>query len=211
MSLLGKAVAGAKASGAGEFIRAGEYTLMIEKIFENKGYEGECIIAEFRVVNAEAFDGVLDEQGKPVRPNPVGSTCSVVFNVTKNREAALGNAKKLAMALFDIVEDDFTAEIYDAMIANESAETCRGMLLNCKTKQIENKGRATPANKGKMMTIPFFTHVEGQTEESIKAGRAKLGAPKAREEKPVEEEAKSTAQPGQAKSKLAALGIGKKA
>lgn len=164
MTLLGKMVASASANGSGEFIRDGIYTFLVERIFEQKGYEGECCIAEFRVVSAEPLDD-------KVKPNAVGSTCSVVYNATKNRDAALGNIKKLIMGLYGCAEDDVTDEAYADVVGDPNPT--RGMLIGCRTKKVTNKGKVNPANRGMIMTVPSWETVE-QEQEAIDKRRGEL-------------------------------------
>lgn len=185
MTLLGKMVKDAKANGSGEWIRDGVYLFAVESIFEQKGYEGECCIAELRVLSAEPLV-------EGVKPNPVGSTCSVVFNVTKNKEAALGNIKKLFMGLFGIEEEDFTEELY-AEYVDEKTNPARGMVIGCRTKQVINKGKVNAANRGMKMTVPGWETVE-QTEDDVAKRRAELdkkaadkAASKPADTKPAEE------------------------
>lgn len=166
MTLLGKMVKDAKASGSGEFIRDGIYVFLVERIIEQKGYEGECCIAEFRVVTAEALD-------EKVKPNPPGSTCSVIYNVTKNREAALGNIKKLMMGLYGVAEDEVSEELYGATVGD--ANPSRGMLIGCRTRRVINKGKVNPANRGMEMTVPGWETVE-QDEASVAKRCAELDA-----------------------------------
>lgn len=177
-------IAAANPTGGGNNIRDGIYKLWIERFFLNEGHTGTSVIAELRVVEASA-NGAVDERGNPVVPNAVGSSCSMVCNITKH-EAAAGNAKAFAMRAVEglgISWDEFKAEFKDA--ANKPSEELalaylcgegnplRGVAIANETYRGVNKGRANEANKGKPLTLNKWKPVS-QTPEEIEAARAYL-------------------------------------
>lgn len=167
-------VAGASATGGGNNIRDGIYKFLVEKISLQNGHSGECFIAEFRVIEATA-NGAVNEQGHPIVPNAVGSSCSLVANLTKH-ESAAGNAKAFvvnALAGLGYTEDQITAETM-AYICSEN-NPLRGLAVIDETYRGVNKGRSNPANAGKPLTLNKWKAIS-QTEDDVKQQRAYLDA-----------------------------------
>ena len=173
MSALSK-IANATPTGGGNYINDGRYLYFVEKLSYIKGYKGESFIAELRVIEAAASNAV-DEQGRPIAPNSVGSTCSMVCNL--NQSAAGGNAKAFLIALLaplGYVEADITEERI-LEVSDPNANPMRGAAIRNSTYSGINQGRDNPANRGKRITKNAWTAV-AQTAEDIKAQRSWLDA-----------------------------------
>ena len=94
----------AEVFGAGNYFTDGVYPrLVVESLTMKDGNQGQSFIGEFFI--EESRDS---EPGVSCRP--VGSRASVVFNVTKHRNVALSNIKKLALALAGMNEEQLAAE-----------------------------------------------------------------------------------------------------
>lgn len=169
MAKLGNDISTANPTGGGTNLRDGKYKLCVERFFEQSGYTGDCVIAEFRVLEAEAT-----EEG--VKPNAVGSSCSSVWNVTKQKEAARGNVMAFLMAMFDCDKEEITAERYAECVDDE--HMLRGFVINAETFRKANQGRQVAANAGKIMTVPKFIHYPDNTEEAVEEQKKMLAAPK---------------------------------
>lgn len=165
-------VAGASATGGGNNIRDGVYKLLVEKVHIQDGHSGECFIAEFRVVESQA-NGAVNEQGQPIIPNAVGSSASIVCNLTKHASAA-GNAKAFVVAAcagLGYTEAQITPDVM-AYICSEK-NPLRGLAVTDETYRGVNKGRDNPANAGKPLTLNKWKPV-AQTEDDIKRQAAYL-------------------------------------
>lgn len=189
-------ISGAQESGGGNIIRDGNYKLLIEKVHMLNGHNGECFIAEMRVMEASP-SGALDEFGKPVVPNPAGTTCSLVCNITKY-DAAAGTAKKFiraALAGIGMTPEDVGNQLAQAQgrqsgtIEDTAAWVCggenplHGVLVGDNTYRTVNKGRVNQANAGKPVTNHGWQPIQ-QTGENIQAQRKWLS-----ENKPAAETA----------------------
>lgn len=177
-------IAAASATGGGNNIRDGIYRQVVEKFFVSEGHTGTCVIAEFRVKEARA-NGAVDESGRPVVPNSVGSSCSMVCNITKH-SAAAGNAKAFAQA----AAQSLLGQSWPEFLANvgedgkrlfpdeESAlawlagadNPLRGAEVQNETYRGTNKGRDNPANAGKPLTLNRWRPVD-MTEEQVNENR----------------------------------------
>ena len=167
-------VAGAQATGGGNNIRDGVYKLLVEKVHIQDGHSGECFIAEFRVIESQA-NGATNEHGQPIVPNAVGSSCSIVCNLTKHASAA-GNAKAFVVAAcagLGYTEAQITPDVM-AYICSEK-NPLRGLAVTDETYRGVNKGRDNPANAGKPLTLNKWKPV-AQTEDDIKRQAAFLDA-----------------------------------
>lgn len=172
-------LASAAATGGGNNIRDGIYKKLIEKVFVHEGHNGDCFIAEFRVVESEA-NGAVDDRGVPVIPNAVGSNCSMVCNFSAH-ESAAGNAKAFVEAAiqglgysydeFVALRDDkgnpmFASEEEALAFCCSDQNPLRGIAIANETRQTVNKGRKNPANAGKKLTLNGWRPI-AQTEEDI--------------------------------------------
>jgi hypothetical protein len=162
-------------TGGGNNIRDGIYKLLIEKVTLQELQGGDTFIAEMRVLESRS-NGALDEAGKTITPNAQGSSVSLVCQIGKF-ESAAGNARKFmvnaAMGL------GYTQEQVDEeMIARicSEANPLRGVALACETYRTTNKGRHNPENRGKIMTLPGWKPILGQSEEDLKKAIAYLDA-----------------------------------
>lgn len=167
-----KKIADASATGGGNNIRDGIYKFLIEKCAIQQGHSGTCFIAEFRVMESTA-NGAVDEHGKLVVPNPVGSTASMVCNLTKH-ESAAGNVKAFlqgALGGLGYTPDQIDDELIGQVVSD--ANPLRGVQIIDETYRGINKGRANAANAGKPLTLNKWKAV-AQTEEDRDKGRAYL-------------------------------------
>jgi hypothetical protein len=166
-----KQIADAAASGGGVYINDGIYTFMIEKMLVKEAdYTGggTSFIAEFRVLESEVHPSFPN-----VKPNAVGTTCSVVFAVSKHA-AAFGNAKALlcaALAPFGYTESEIGPEEIEKAF---NTDQLVGLILKDKTYQKAIKGGD---NKGNMITLNRWETVE-QTVEDVAKQKADLAAGK---------------------------------
>lgn len=167
-----KKIADASATGGGNNIRDGIYKFLVEKCAIQNGHSGVCFVAEFRVMES-APNGAVDEQGRPVVPNPVGSTASMVANLTKH-ESAAGNIKAFvqgALGGLGYSPDQITEELIGEICGE--GNPLRGVAVIDETYRGVNKGRANAANAGKPLTLNRWKSVP-QTEEDIEAAKAYL-------------------------------------
>ncbi len=177
-----KKIADASLSGGGNNIRDGIYKLAVEKCLVNdEAHSGTVFIVEFRVLEAAA-NGALDENGRPVVPNAVGTTCSMVCNVTKH-ESAFGNLKKFlygALGGLNYTPDQVTDELIKELFVDDPT-MLRGVVVRDETYRTINKGRANPANAGKPLTLNKWTSIP-QTEEDVAAVKSILDSTEAKAE-----------------------------
>lgn len=169
-----KKIAAASATGGGNNIRDGIYKFLIEKCSIQNGHSGVCFVAEFRVMEAES-NGAVDENGRPVVPNPVGSTASMVANLTKH-ESAAGNIKAFLQGALGAL--GYTPEMIDDELISQvvsEANPLRGVAVRDETYRGVNKGRSNPANAGKPLTLNKWKTVD-QTEDDIEAAKKYLDA-----------------------------------
>ena len=167
-----KKIADASATGGGNNIRDGIYKLLVEKCSIQNGHSGVCFVAEFRVMESSS-NGAVDEQGRTIVPNPVGSTCSMVANLTKH-ESAAGNIKaflKGALGGLGYTEDDINDELIAEVVSD--ANPLRGVAVRDETYRGINKGRANAANAGKPLTLNKWFAIE-QTQDEIAEGASFL-------------------------------------
>lgn len=176
----------ATTSGGGTPIRDGIYKFLVERAFMNNGHNGECFIAELRVLESSS-NGATDDLGKPVIPNPAGSQASLVCNITKY-DAAAGTAKKFITAALEGLgytletlgdriaqaqgRQKGSAEDAIAYVCSES-NPLHGVMVHDQTYQSLNKGRYNTANAGKKMTNHNFGHIQ-QDEAAVQAQRKYL-------------------------------------
>lgn len=162
-----KQIADASANGGGVYVQDGVYKFMIEKMFEHESDQpggGTSFICELRVLESTPHPSYPD-----VKPNAVGTTCSVVANVSKHA-SAFGNIKALllgALGAFGYTEDQITPEVIENAY---NSEDLRGIILEDTTYRKKTKG-------GIMITLHKWSSVE-QTEEDVKRQAAELTAGK---------------------------------
>jgi hypothetical protein len=171
-------IAGARVSGGGNHIRDGIYKLMVEKAFIQQGHKGETFIAEFRVMESTPSSEV-DAQGRPIQPNPVGSSCS--FVAVLSTDSGPGNAKAFmigALGGLGYTEEQVTPDLMGALCGSDNQ--MRGLVLADETYRVVNKGRSNPANKGQILTLNKWKPI-AQTIDQVKAARAWLDSNPARE------------------------------
>lgn len=165
-------IAAASASGGGTYIADGVYKLMVEKMFEKRsthaGGSGLSFITEFRVIESAPHPDYPD-----VKPNAVGTTCSVVCSVQKHA-SAMGNVKAILLGLlgaFGYTEDMIGPEQIQSAF---NSDELKGILVENTTYR---KAIKTGVNAGKPITLNKWTSIE-QTEEDVARQRADLEAGK---------------------------------
>jgi hypothetical protein len=165
----------AQASKGGTHIRDGKYTFAVEKIGIHTGGQNSEVffIAELRVLeSAKVFVDpamLAEDEGQP-EPNAVGTTASVVCNLTKHASAK-GNAKAFLVGVYGglgYTEDQVTPQL--TQIACGDAQPLRGAIVKDETFR---KAIRTGANAGKPITLHRWSP-QLQTAEEIKAVRAYL-------------------------------------
>jgi hypothetical protein len=107
----------------------------------------------------------------------VGSTCSLVCNISAN-ESAAGNAKAFlegALAGLGYGAVQATEPATLALVTSEK-NPMRGIIVCDETFRGINKGRKNAANAGKPITKHKWSPVMGQTLESVAQGAAWLNA-----------------------------------
>lgn len=164
-------IAAAAASGGGTYINDGRYRLMIERMFRKDSDfagGGTSFITEFRVLESNP-----DPNNPDVKPNPVGSTCSVVAVVTKHA-SAFGNIKALllgALGAFGYTEEQITGEVIAEAFTTDQL---RGVMVEDNTYRKNIKGGA---NAGKPITLHKWTSIE-QTMDQVDQQKKDLDAGK---------------------------------
>ncbi len=173
MSALAK-IQSAQATGGGNNIRDGRYKYLIEAFTYAKGFQGERVVAELRVIESAPAIDVTGPDGKPVTPNAVQSSCSMVCLLDQH-ESAAGNAKAFLLAALAPLGFD-ESDITEDKILNEYSHVSnplRGIAIANETVRRFNKGRKNEANKGKPLTLNSWKPIE-QTPEDILRQRAWL-------------------------------------
>ncbi len=180
-------LAGAKMTGNGNNIRDGLYKLVVENVqYKPDGHSGDCFIAELRVLESAANgECTLTDDGKgvtatPVIPNAPGTVVSVVCNITKFGDTALGAAKSFVfgcLAGLGYSEEQITEDVM-LKVCDQSKNPLRGMVVENATVRTINKGRINASNAGKILTLNKWKPV-AQTGEQVKAQRAALDNSKA--------------------------------
>ena len=164
-------IAAAAAANGGTYVNDGIYKFMIEKMFRhdsNAPGGGTSFITELKVIESTVHPSHPD-----VKPNPVGSTCSVVCNVTKHA-SAFGNVKALllgALGAFGYTEDMITPEVVQSAFTSEQLI---GIMLEDATYRKEIR---SGANAGKPITLHKWTSIE-QSEEDVATQKSDLRAGK---------------------------------
>lgn len=143
-----KRLADAKVTGGGSNINHGRYIFMIKKWWFEQGYKGLADKHELVVMKAEKITVMEGDKKVEVEPNPVGSTCSAVYNYDgKAKVMAPINTKKFLFGLLGIEEKDITPDDANATLEeciNDDSKVgpvnpCRGMLIACETYPIYTK------------------------------------------------------------------------
>lgn len=161
------AIAGAKTFGSGGYIKSGDYTFEVLDVMCEKKESGFCFIAEFVVRDASPT-----EQG--IIMNKVGTSVSIVYNLTKNEKTANANSKKFVCGLLgenpdEVDVDEFAKTL--ALIVGKG-RPARGMLIKCSAST-----KATRNSKNPTYTDTRWTTVSGEDEnapDKVKARRAEL-------------------------------------
>jgi hypothetical protein len=175
MSQYIKKVAASQVTQGGTPVRDGTYKFALVNFLIDQKSSGVCCIIELLVKESRSKAGLVDGNGTPrnVEANPVGSTCSLVYNLSKTDDAgraAPGNVKAFVCGIagYDpaTIPDEKFAAFCEQM--RSKAQPLRGMLVGDDT-------FARPIKKGPRMGQMFvghnWVHVPGQTPESIRAER----------------------------------------
>jgi len=153
-------IGNSSATGGGNYLRMGRYRLRLSQAQAKKGFKGESIITEWRVLTAE-------KTSPGDEPNAPGATVSVVFNFQNSMAA--GNAKAMLLGLlgFDesAVKPGDIAKLAQELVSPN--QPLRGMDVDVETYQ------KTASKSGKLLTLPNWKHVT-QTKEDITKQRAEL-------------------------------------
>lgn len=167
-------IAAAAASGGGTYISDGVYKLMVEKLFEKNsthaGGSGLSFIAEFRVIESSPHPEYPD-----VKPNAVGTTCSVVCSVQRHA-SAMGNVKAILLGTlggFGYTEDQITPEVIQNAF---NSEELRGIMVDNTTyrKPIKSGPNAgNPITLNKWSSIPQTPEEVAQNATDLDAGMYK--------------------------------------
>lgn len=143
-----------------------------------KGHKGLMFKTEF-LVNASR-DTEKDPKTGAVTPcNKVGTTCAEIQNLdsTTAQGSQFSNVKALILALLgfdekEVTNDDFTKTLEELLgPAGEKAQPLRGIRVKCEAFWKEKRTKP-----GEFIVKKKWTHVGGQTEQSIAARRAELDA-----------------------------------
>ena len=169
-------VAGAKVSGGGNYITAGRGTLVVsEWLYKPEAFNGPTLICAFKVESSFDLPGAVDENGKTVRANAPGTTCSFsrMIGAGKNQDFFLGQVKALIDTLDGGETEDLGALIEQiaAVVAKDGSQTtpaasCAGMRVNYEATLGKSK-KGEPVTNIKWHAFP-------NDEASIKTGRAFL-------------------------------------
>lgn len=166
-------IAGARASGGGNYIRDGQYTFTVLKLLLEQKYGGTCFIAELLVDSSNAVFTDVD-------PNPPGSTCSFVVNLDgAGKLSAPGNIKQFILALFGMDEAAVGAAEFSTALESMTSDKqpARGMVIGDETFRKFSRGgkNAEPDSKGRApMTMHRWTTIK-QTPDELRARVALLG------------------------------------
>jgi hypothetical protein len=168
------AIGSATPSKGGNFVRDGEYLFAVEKAITHQNDDGIFFVAELRVLESKAVPVTMLAEGETApTPNPVGSTASLAFNLTKFKSAK-GNARAF---LIGVLGGIGYAE--EQVGGQQSREACspqqplRGMLVRDQT--FRKMTRGAPGNPPHPMTLHKWVPVP-QTLDQIKTIRARLDA-----------------------------------
>jgi predicted DNA-binding ribbon-helix-helix protein len=157
----------AKASGGGNYIEPGKYTLIVrEMIYDDHGFQGDNFIVEFFVEQSESYPGETWPDGKPRLANPPGSTCSIAIKFNSETEnVAFPNLKRFWMGLNDIAENDITdgaAVLSEISDATGKDQPMRGARVRCETY------KKTSKKSGKLLHLPKWIPVKQTPEQILK-------------------------------------------
>lgn len=160
----------ARASGGGNYLRDGKYKLAVEKAFvKNDDKGGWTFIAELRVLEAgPAGYEALDDKGKPIVPNKVGSTASFVQQ--SKFDSAPGNVKAFALGCLQnlgYTEESLTEAKLDSLV-EQPKNSMFGLVVEMETFRKPKKSKPT-----EILTLPKWKPT-AQTKETIKAMREYL-------------------------------------
>jgi hypothetical protein len=156
-------IATASATRGGQYIKDGAYRYIIEKCWLENKQNGLCFGMEFAVKTSAKNHATID-------PDPVGASVSNVQNF--KHKSATGNVKAFVLAALGLEEHavsdaDFAATLQQIV---SEAQPLRGM-------EVDNiTYRQLTRDKTKELVLCRFSHVPGQTAESVAANRAKLDA-----------------------------------
>lgn len=180
-------IAKAKMTAGGNWIKPGDYTMVVRRIFMEQKRSGLLFIAEMRVV-ASSPGSSRDSNGNVFAPNKVGEDVGYIVNLTGNVEQGPANVKGYVAGLLGMTEQEIDTadektpgEFADTMrdLCNEvpgaksehdgseyRVQPAKGLLIGCRTFEKVNQGRRNKANEGKIMIFPNFYFVESTPEET---------------------------------------------
>jgi hypothetical protein len=182
----------APTSGGGNYFKDGKGRVIVKDVKVFKGHKDKYTYCAEFVVKTSSSNYVDPETGKPVPPNPAGSSVSYTQLLTKF-DSAKGNAKKCNLAILGPEAEKLAAA---AAQGNEEAKKALAKELNelmridadgpmkgytkpgvlCPARGMElafETRRQWTKDNSKELTIPEFTHVPFNA-ENVKANRAFL-------------------------------------
>lgn len=190
MASIFEEIAKAKVSKGGNWIKPGEYELVVKALLMQPNRKKvQQFIAELVVLKAKPGSD-RNADGTAIEPSSAGS--EVTYLVPLDKDAAAGNVKAFVLALLGYTEAELDAEekkdpgaFADTIeeLVNQapgaksekgvvlSVNSGAGMVIGDRTYEKENQGKDNPANKGKMFTAHNWFSVEN-TEASIAAQKA---------------------------------------
>jgi hypothetical protein len=148
---IAKQIAASKATKSGNFVKVGKYLFEVKAITAEKKFKGDMFIAEMKVLEATQTDAKHT-------PNPVGSEASYIVNL--GQLSGPGNVKAFIMALFNVPEEQVTAEVIGELCSDKNP--AKGMKI--RDEAFEKPQKNDPS---KMFTYHRWEHVA----ESIPAAQ----------------------------------------
>ena len=166
-------------SGGGNFLKDGKGTLIIKDVSAQKTFKDKRTFIMEAYVKSSSPSGDVDENGKLLAPNAVGSTVSYVQLLTKFASAK-GNAKAVCLAILGpetAAKDDegMGADFTELMGLDKEGYSQKGVASIMRGAEISFETHRKATKDGsKILTIPRFSYVE-VTPEQIAANRKLLG------------------------------------
>jgi hypothetical protein len=178
-------IATSKANAGGTPLRDGEGEAVIKRILTQKGHEGIFFIAEVRVLNSRKVDvpenlRLPAEKGIEITPNPEGSDCSFVCNLSK--EMGPGNAKAFLLAVDgtpeEVVNRDpakFAAMIKAASSPNNPLRGARFKFTSFRKARKKGPQVGVPFTAFRFETVYPASWGDAEKLADMAAHKAKLG------------------------------------
>lgn len=189
---------GKRGGGGGNYLKLGMYELMVDNFFEKEApppKKTTSYILEARVITAEPIE--KDESGAWIEPNKVGSTVSFVWN-TKH-DSAEGNTLEAISMISGCDTNELPEDQLADFLENVLVKNClRGMRVGCEAFRYEAK------ESKKILILPKWRTIEGQSDEMIEEGRKMLSTVVPRADRAAEASATKSAPKEEPKAAAAA-------